>query len=105
VVNGLRGGEGRIWRLGLPPHHLNPTTSLAPRGGEVVWCDHISTTRQSGARLNRWLISSSAAPWLQSVRHAWGASGDHAAVLLTLIPTDHPFHWPRSWVFSRVYFA
>jgi exonuclease III len=64
----------------------------------------IGTIRQSGARLDRWLISSSATPWLQSVQHAWGAPGDHAAVVLTLTKTDMegPFHWPRSLVFSHV---
>lgn len=38
----------------------------------------------SSARLDRWLISSAAAPWLTSARHEWCMPGDHAGVLISL---------------------
>lgn len=53
--------------------------SLNPDGKEFT---HTDTHRASSARLDRFLISSACSTWVQSVKHMWGAPGDHAAVLM-----------------------
>ena len=73
--------------LALSPQDLEPT--------------HIPAAGGRPARLDRWLISSAEAAWVERASVQWGgpAVGDHAAVTLRLRPPGMPLSAPRRWTF------
>lgn len=61
---------------------------------------HPATPKQcSFARLDRWLLSSAALPWVSSLQLLPGAPGDHHGVLLRLQLPDLPPVGRRGWRF------
>ncbi|PNW83882.1 hypothetical protein CHLRE_04g217978v5 [Chlamydomonas reinhardtii] len=49
------------------------------------------------ARLDRWYVSATAAPWVVDVARTYGAPGDHNGVLLTLSLPDLPHAHREQW--------
>lgn len=60
---------------------------------------HVGTAGLSAARLDRWLVGAACLPWVFDVQHVHGAPGDHAGVLLHLLPPDLPSFGPGRWLF------
>lgn len=60
---------------------------------------HLGTSATSSARLDRWLVNEGCLPWVSRITHEHGAPGDHAGVLLSLLPPDLPAFGPGRWMF------
>lgn len=78
--------------------HLQDAWSVV-NGQQAGFTFPAASTRSPAARLDRWLVSSRAVPWVKSVEVVPGAPGDHHGVLLSLQMPDLPPLGRRGWSF------
>ncbi|PNW86642.1 hypothetical protein CHLRE_02g095032v5 [Chlamydomonas reinhardtii] len=69
------------------------------RGGAKGYTHPATPKPASPARLDRWYVSATAAPWVVDVARTYGAPGDHNGVLLTLSLPDLPHAHREQWRF------
>ncbi|PNW69662.1 hypothetical protein CHLRE_27g757397v5 [Chlamydomonas reinhardtii] len=69
------------------------------RGGAKGYTHPATPKPATPARLDRWYVSATAAPWVVDVARTYGAPGDHNGVLLTLALPDLPHAHREQWRF------
>ncbi|PNW82406.1 hypothetical protein CHLRE_06g278289v5 [Chlamydomonas reinhardtii] len=69
------------------------------RGGAKGYTHPATPKPATPARLDRWYVSATAAPWVVDVARTYGAPGDHNGVLLTLSLPDLPHAHREQWRF------
>ncbi|PNW83891.1 hypothetical protein CHLRE_04g217986v5 [Chlamydomonas reinhardtii] len=69
------------------------------RGGAKGYTHPAIPKPATPARLDRWYVSTTAAPWVVDVARTYGAPGDHNGVLLTLSLPDLPHAHREQWRF------
>ncbi|PNW79077.1 hypothetical protein CHLRE_09g399886v5 [Chlamydomonas reinhardtii] len=69
------------------------------RGGAKGYKHPATPKPATPARLDRWYVSATAAPWVVDVARTYGAPGDHNGVLLTLSLPDLPHAHREQWRF------
>ncbi|PNW85721.1 hypothetical protein CHLRE_03g208305v5 [Chlamydomonas reinhardtii] len=69
------------------------------RGGAKGYTHPATPKPATPARLDRWYVSATAAPWVVDVARTYGAPGDHNGALLTLSLPDLPHAHREQWRF------
>ncbi|PNW71737.1 hypothetical protein CHLRE_16g667769v5 [Chlamydomonas reinhardtii] len=69
------------------------------RGGAKGYTHPATPKPATPARLDRWYVSATVAPWVVDVARTYGAPGDHNGVLLTLSLPDLPHAHREQWRF------
>ena len=87
--------------LGVTVHNFNLHDALRYKHPAARVYTHVGTNRESAARLDRILVSSSCTNWVSRVRHVHGSPSDHAGVSVSMQLPGTPSLGPGLRCFPR----
>ena len=92
----LHGYSGGLEDVEAERHLYDAWRGLHPDSHSIT---HTATTRQSAARLDRWLVSTSMQEWVDGADIVIGLPGDHCGVSLFLVIKTGVLRGPGAWSF------